>query len=160
MKRSIIHPSVKPKAPHSLSVEKTVTRTQQLTGVALDKRLRQKRSAAFISAMTQLDAGGMTSSQTKIDELKQTIQNEFPELSPSQLLVGIVAKCFLGNPYVVHTLDLDLDVVEHFQKGAPLPGSLERARSLAQHPGYEFVEVYTDELRAVSANGTVAVIKG
>lgn len=160
MRRPIINTNLKQKTEHTLSVGQTAIKTQQLTGTTLEKRLRQKRSTGFIKAMTKLDAGGITTSQAKIDELKQTIQNEFPELSPSQLMVGIVAKCYLGNPYVVHTLDLNLDVVKHFERSVPLPGSLERARSLAQHPGYEFVEVYTDELRAVSANGTVAVIKG
>jgi hypothetical protein len=38
-----------------------------------------------------------------------------------------------------------------------MPPLFERARALALHPSYAFVEVYSDVLRAVSVDGSVAV---
>ncbi len=35
----------------------------------------------------------------------------------------------------------------------------ERARSLALHPSYALVEVYTDKLRAIARDGTVSVLE-
>ena len=39
-----------------------------------------------------------------------------------------------------------------------LPSLMERARSLAQHPGYAFIEVYSTRLITVSASGQTAII--
>ena len=109
--------------------------------------------------MTKLDAGGVICNHAQIDELKQAIQNEFPELNPYQYPIGIIAKCYLGNPYEVHTLDIKLDIIQHYKKGEAVP-ILDRGRSLALHPSYEFIEVYNDTLRAVTKSGDVAVIQG
>ncbi|MCH4826773.1 hypothetical protein [Planococcus halocryophilus] len=160
MRRSIINPKVKQPANQTFSLSKQPNRVSELSGLALDKSLRQKRSSEYIEVMTKLDAGSMLSKQQHIDELKQSIRSEFPDLSPSQYLIGIVSKCYLGNPYTVHSLDMSLDILQHYKRGEVLPDSMERARSLALHPGYEFIEVYNNELRAISTNGDVAVIKG
>jgi len=74
------------------------------------------------------------------------------------LPLGIVARCHLGHPYEVHTLDCALDIVEHYKIGQALPGGMERARTLARHPSYVFVEVYLRQVRAVSADGTVTTL--
>ena len=51
-----------------------------------------------------------------------------------------------------------LDIVEHYKIGQALPGGMERARTLARHPSYVFVEVYFRQVRAVSADGTVTTL--
>jgi hypothetical protein len=132
----------------------------ELSGPALEKRLRQKRSLDYVHAIKKLDAGGVKCSHANMEELLQAIRNEFPELEPYQYPVGIIAKCFLGPPYEVHTLDIKLDIIQHYKKGEVLPEQLNRGKSLALHPSYEFVEVFSDTLRAVTKNGDVAVIKG
>lgn len=136
------------------------SRTQVIDGPALDKRLRQKRSSTYIDALTKLDAGGVTCIQHDIEALKQAIQAEFTDLEPYQWPLGIISKCYLGAPYEVHTLDTSLDIIEHYKRGERLPSLMERARSIALHPTYAFIEIYSDTLRAVSENGDVAVIKG
>lgn len=73
--------------------------------------------------------------------------------------LGIVSKCFLGDPYEVHTLDVTGSIIEHYQRGRALPGRMEKARRLALCGHYEFIEVYEHALRAVSTNGTVATLK-
>lgn len=138
-----------------------VSRTKvELTGMALDKRLRQKRSQVYMDCLAKLDAGGVTCSQVQMDELIQAIQNEFPDLTPSQYPIGIIAKCYLGDPYEVHTLDITLDIVEHYKKGEILPSQMDRGRGIALHPNYMLIEIYNDALRAVTMNGDVAVIQG
>jgi hypothetical protein len=90
--------------------------------------------------------------------LIEAIANEFPELSIEQRPIGIVSQCYLGAPYEVHICDLGGGIIEHFQIYRPMPPLFERGRSLALHPGYAFVEVYPDTLRAVSLDGAVSVI--
>jgi len=140
---------------------KQVSRTTfELTGMALDKRLRQKRSQDYVDCVAKLDACGVTSSQAQINDLIQAIQNEFPDLTPYQYPIGIIAKCYLGEPYEVHILDVKLDIVEHYKKGEMLPSQMDRGRGIALHPNYVFIEVYNDTLRAVTTNGDVSVIQG
>ena len=68
------------------------------------------------------------------------------------------AKRYLGKPYEVHTLDMGGQIVEHYKSGQPLPGELEKARSLALRGGYDFIEVYVGSCRCISANGAVSVV--
>ena len=90
--------------------------------------------------------------------LVNTIRNEFPDLEISGIMLGIVSICHLGEPYEVHTLDITGQIIEHYKRGQVLPGGLEKARSIAMRGGYDFIEVYTDCCRAISASGTVSVI--
>lgn len=120
-----------------------------LSGAALQARLRQKRSGAYIEAMTRLDAGS---------HLQGAIRQELPDVSIDALPVGIVSKCHLGPPYEVHTLTCAGNIIQHFKTGQPLPQPMERARALAQHDSYAFIEVYPTRLITVSACGQTAVI--
>lgn len=132
-----------------------------LSGAALQARLRQKRSAGYIEAMTRLDAGthlhGAHAAQATQD-LLALLRQELPEVAIDALPMGIVAKCHLGVPYEVHTLTCAGSIIQHFKAGEPLPQQLERARSLAQHPAYAFIEVYPSRLITVSASGQTAII--
>lgn len=159
MRRPLIKTNVNQKTNFGVTANQTSRTTVELTGLALDKRLRQKRSPSYVNSLTKLDAGGVMCSNAQIDELKQAIQNEFPDLNPYQYPIGIIAKCYLGNPYEVHTLDIKLDIIHHYKRGEAVP-ILDRGRALALHPSYEFIEVYNDTLRAVTKNGDVAVIQG
>ncbi|MDF2925396.1 MAG: hypothetical protein K0R57_4310 [Paenibacillaceae bacterium] len=134
--------------------------TQELNGPALEKRLKQKRSKAYMEAMVQLDAHGAICDNSKVQELVGAMQKEFADLKPIQQFIGLVAKCNLGFPYEVHTLDIVGDIVDHYKKGRTLPDGLEKARILAQHPSYAFIEVYTNCICAVSDDGTVSYTRG
>ncbi|MFJ8518691.1 hypothetical protein [Lysinibacillus xylanilyticus] len=160
MRRPIINMNVDKKVNVTVSPKQVSRTTVELTGMALDKRLRQKRSQAYVDCVAKLDACGVTSSQAQINDLIQAIQNEFPDLTPYQYPIGIIAKCYLGEPYEVHILDVKLDIVEHYKKGEMLPSQMDRGRGIALHPNYVFIEVYNDTLRAVTTNGDVSVIQG
>lgn len=132
-----------------------------LDGAALQARLRQKRSPAYIEAMTRLDAGthlqaahAAQATQGLLDAIRQ----ELPDVAIDALPLGIVAKCHLGAPHEVHTLTCAGNIIQHFKTGEALPPLMERARALAQHPGYAFIEVYPTRLITVSASGQTAVI--
>lgn len=131
---------------------------QQMDKMKLDRLLRRPRSKAYMEAISRLDAGGHVHNQQKVNEIIQTIKNELPEVDLSGTLLGFVSVCCLGKPYEVHTLDMTGGIIEHYQAGQTLPGGMERARGIAMYGGYEFIEVYADCFRAVSANGTVSVI--
>lgn len=132
--------------------------TQQMDKMKLDRLLRKRRSKEYMDAMHHLDAGGHVHNQQKVNDIIQTIKNEFPEVEISGILLGCVSICYLGKPYEVHTLDVGLGIIEHYKAGHALPNGMEKARSIALRGGYEFIEVYIDCCRAISANGDVSVI--
>ncbi|GAE87870.1 hypothetical protein [Acetivibrio straminisolvens] len=125
----------------------------------LDRLLRKQRSESYMNAIRHLDAGGHTCNSQLAKEILDAIRDEFPEVELPDLLIGIVSKCYLGENYEVHTLDINGNIIEHFRQGQKLKCGLEKARSIAIHGGYEFIEVYIDCLRAVSSNGSVSVIR-
>ena len=139
------------------------TRTQtaparQLAGAPLEARLRKKRSAAYIQAVTRLDAGGHVHSSASVQALIEAIRQELPDVQIDALPLGIVSRCYLGAPYQVHTLDCAGSIIQHYKTFESLPSLLERARSVALHPGYAFIEVYANRLIAVSESGQTAFI--
>lgn len=132
--------------------------TQQMDKMKLDRLLRKTRSKEYMQALHKLDAGGHVHNQHKVNEIIDTIRNEFPEVEISGILLGFVSICYLGKPYEVHTLDMTGQIIEHYKAGQTLPGGLEKARSIALRGGYDFIEVYVDCCRCVSSNGAVSVI--
>ncbi len=126
----------------------------------LDRILRRPRSKAYMEAMHKLDAGGHVHNADKVNVIIEVIRNEFPEIELQGILLGFVSICYLGKPYEVHTLDMTGSIIEHYKAGQPLPGGLEKARSMALRGGYDFIEVYVDCCRAVSSSGRVSVITG
>lgn len=131
---------------------------QQMDKMKLDRLLRKTRSKEYMDAIHKLDAGGHVHNQQIVNQIINTIRNEFPEVEISGILLGFVSICYLGKPYEVHTLDMTGQIIEHYQIGQSLPGGLEKARSLALRGGYDFIEVYVDCCRCVSGNGTVSVV--
>lgn len=131
----------------------------KLSPMQIDRILARKRSEKYMDAISRLDAGGHVHNQHKTDALLAIIQEELPEIEIDMGPLGIIAKCYLGEPYEVHTLDVTGNIIEHYKKHQALPGSFERARSLAAKGQYAFIEVYHNALRAVSDDGTVATIK-
>ena len=111
-----------------------------------------------MEALHKLDAGGHTHNQQLVNEIIDAIRNEFPEVELQGVLLGYVSICYLGKPYEVHTLDMGGQIVEHYKSDQPLPGELEKARSLALRGGYDFIEVYVGSCRCISANGAVSVV--
>ena len=133
--------------------------TAQSDKMKLDRLLRKPRSNAYMNAIKRLDAGGHTRNSQLTKEIIDAIRQEFPELELGGVMLGIVSKCYLGDNYEVHTLDIGGDIIEHFRQGQTLNGGMEKARGIAIRGGYEFIEVYVDCCRAVSSTGSVSVVK-
>jgi hypothetical protein len=131
----------------------------RLGGIELQARLRQKRSSAYVEAMTRLDAGGHVHSAATTQALIDAIRAELPDVQIDALPLGIISKCYLGVPYEVHTLNCTGNIIQHYKSGEPLTQGMERARSLARSGHYAFIEVYTDKLIAVSLSGQTAIIE-
>jgi len=126
--------------------------------VQLQERLRRRRGKSYVQRTARLDAGRHVSTPSALAEVLQAIAIEFPDLTLDERPLGIVAACHLGAPYEVHTCDLIGGIIEHFEMGRAMPPHFERARSLASHGAYAFVEIYPDALRAVAEDGSVAVL--
>ncbi|WP_298703824.1 hypothetical protein [uncultured Veillonella sp.] len=142
-----------------LQLQKKASSQGLLREADVRQRLRQKRSEAYVELLGKLDAGQQQLSQAYIDEVVAAIKKEFPELTLDVFPLGLVAKCYLGEPYEVHTLDLQSGgIIYHYKRGEPMPGVLERARGLAMRSEYAFIEVYNDTLRPVRRDGSVTVI--
>ena len=129
-----------------------------LSPAQVAQRLRQKRSSAYLERMQRLDAGTHQQDAAGLQALLDAIVAEFPELGVDERPLGVVSRCFLGPPYEVHICDLAGGVIEHFQHWHSMPPLFERARSIAAHGAYAFIEIYVSTIRAVTADGAVSVL--
>lgn len=143
----------------SLQTRATAPSLASITGGQLRQLLRRPRSPAYVAALSKMDVAGHQIDTASRDALIAAIAAEFPDLTIEQRPLGIVSECFLGPPYKVHICDLDHNIVEHFEHFRSMPQPFERARALALHPSYAFVEVYADSLRAVATDGSVSAIE-
>lgn len=134
----------------------TPRKKAKLSEVELERRLRDKRSNRYIEALKTLDSGHLAVNSAEYNDLIEAIREELPD--PDALL-GVVAKCYLGDPYEVHTLDLAGGIIEHYPPYKPLPSSLERARSLARHDDYAFVEVYLGKMVVIKHDGSTSLVR-
>lgn len=140
---------------------KTVGFTAPTTSTANRARLPirvEQRSNRYLRALKELDAGGRLGA-TEMRGIVDDIRREFDEKYCSTP-IGIVGKCYLGEPFEVHTLALDGEIIEHYRVGETVPGGLERARPLAVSPVYLAVEVYSDRVVCIRADGSTAVLEG
>jgi hypothetical protein len=119
--------------------------------------VRQRRSPAYLEALRALDSGGEIVDSARLAALREAIAAEFPD---QDLPLGWVARCYLGAPFEVHTLDPTGQIVRHFKTSEALPRGLERARGLARSGRYLFIEVHTDRLVAVGEDGGTSVLEG
>lgn len=124
------------------------------TGFISDRDILKKRSKKYLDLIAGLDAKTLTDTKG-MDALMKAIQEEFGTAELSSLPLGIVAKCFLGHPHEVHTLDLSgSQIIKHYKIGEALPDDFEKARTLAKHNAYAFVEVYRDKIILIREDGT------
>lgn len=146
------------KTTNTLDIKGKESVKREHTEMQLAKILRKKRSKEYMEILQSLDAGGHVHNQEKVNRVIETLSKEFPEVELAGILLGIVAICYLGKPYEVHILDFVGQIIEHYKSGESLPQGMERVRGIAIHGGYEYIEVYANCCRAVSADGTVSLI--
>lgn len=153
----------KTESNNTLSLTKPIEKAKiTIDDITLQRILRKKRSQKYMEAMKTLDAGGHVHNQEKVNELINVIREEFPEVElmiNKGIFIGILAKCYLGVPYEVHTLNFTLSsIIEHYKKGQNLPKGMEKARAMVSRGMYEYIEVYTDSCCAISSDGSVSII--
>lgn len=140
---------------------------QETTGrLAREQSLRllaRRRSRTYLDALAHLDAGPTAAGRQELEQLAKAVDEEFGQVDFSALgsqLIGFVERCDLGAPYEVHTYCAATQIVVHYPRGNALPGGLERYRGLVSFGGYAAVEVYTDCVRTIAANGSVSELPG
>lgn len=133
-------------------------RNEQLTEYQLSV-LQRNRSHRYMDLMKKLDLSGHTQNQQLIQEIIDMAKQEMPEINLPSLLIGWVAKCYLGHPFDVHMLDAAQNIIKHFEQGEPMPEGLEKARGLASYGQYEFIEVYSQFCLAVCDDGSTVMIR-
>lgn len=138
---------------------KSSARSNKLSEQRLSSLLSKRRSKEYIQAIVDLDLGEHIKTQEAVQKVLNAIRVEFPEVTLEDELVGYVAKCYLGEPYEVHTLDMNGEIITHYKQGESLPPELEKGRKLTQNNDYKFVEVYHHMCCAIDAQGNSAVIK-
>ena len=138
--------------------ERAALPNTRLSAPQVAQRLRQKRSAAYVEAVTRIDAGSHHRNAAALQELLDAINAEFPDLGIDERPLGAASRCFLGAPYEVHICDLSGQIIEHFEQWRAMPPLFERARSLAAHGAYAFIEIYVSTIRAVAPDGSVSVL--
>jgi len=87
----------------------------------VESRLRQKRSSTYVQAIAKLDAGGHVQSRESLNALIAAIESELPEVSVDYWPSGYVAKCYLGKPYEVHSLDSAGSIISHYKAARLYP---------------------------------------
>lgn len=120
--------------------------------------LTAPRSSRYLAAIGKLDASA-TLRPAELAEVIEEIHREFAE-KWAAVPLGFVGHCYLGPPFEAHTLTVDGQIIEHYQRGQALPGPLEQARSLARTEHYLVIEVYQDRLVCVRADGSVVTVGG
>lgn len=159
MPRPMIHRQEQAGSNQRLSSTSLTDKSRtNLSQLEQERLLRHKRSAEYVRLLQRLDSGGHVQNRQTVEKIIQAIAQEIPEVNLPDILLGVVSVCYLGHPYEVHTLDLTGGIIEHYKLGETLPGGLEKARSLALHGGYAFIEVYADCCRAVDEAGNVSVV--
>jgi len=163
MARVIIGLQTKTETHTKWNIDVAPVAKARLAGPQLERRVKQKRKQAYISALCKLDGGVHTHDPRAVAELAAAVELEFEDLGIDQRPIGFVQKCILGPEYEVHILDLaGSSIVAHYKIGEAMPAPYETARKLATHPSrallntYAFVEVFADgRIVAVYADGPV-----
>jgi hypothetical protein len=117
----------------------------------LTQQRAKKRHSGLFQAIRQLDSGLDVESQK---QLAKWIGDQYA-IEYGSTVLGMVAVCYLGPPYVDHRLDLLGSIVEHYAPFDAMPPPFDGARMLARSGSYAFVEVHSNgELVPVFEDGT------
>jgi hypothetical protein len=118
--------------------------------------ISRRRSQRYVETIRKLDAG--TAERADVSALVEEVLAEFGP--GAGLPLGVLARCYLGVPFEVHSLDLGGGIVEHYKMGEPLPEPFGRARRLATHDSYVAIEIYPDRLVCLHEDGRAVEIQG
>ena len=139
--------------PVSLAPDTVPAQTLQRPPALERRRRREPRPGELLQAVRNLD---LTQDAAYRAELTEWIDNAYTERMGGVLL-GLFARCHLGPPYVDHRLTVVGHILEHYRPTDIVPPPFDAARTLAQSPVYEYVEVYSDgDIIPVLADGSVS----
>ncbi|MEV8017838.1 hypothetical protein AB0O76_16135 [Streptomyces sp. NPDC086554] len=102
------------------------------------RELYRARSEPLREAVTRLDAGLDEQARR---QLAEWIGEEY-RTSYGGIPLGLVARCYLGPPYIDHVLDLFGVILRHYSPREAMPEPFGQARMLARSGGYAYIEVY------------------
>lgn len=107
----------------------------------VDRNRRSIRSQELIEAVQRLD---VTTDPAAANAIMKWINDEYANRQGGTLL-GLFSRCYLGDPYVDHRLDLSGGyIVEHYTRDQSPPAPFQGARPLARSNAYIYIEVYDD----------------
>lgn len=122
-----------------------------------------RRHDDLMQAMRQIDAAP---TPEMLREISDWIRDAY-EARGGGTLVGLFGHCYLGHPYVDHSLGtgagdhggiLGHGIIEHFQPSDAVPSIYRGARSLAASESYAMIEIYSDgQIVPIRHDGTPAV---
>lgn len=139
--------------------QKSQQKVERKRGVErLSSALNIRRSKGLVNTLSKLDTQGCQLDQTKVEEIISELKAELSK-GEMDMLLGIVAKCYLGDDYEVHLLDTQFNILRHYKRNEKLPLEVEKVRSLAMHEDYAYVEIYSDRYYAVKHTGELSEIK-
>jgi hypothetical protein len=123
-----------------------------------DRDILKKRSKRYLELIASLDHAVLNDTKG-MKEVMKAIQEEFGTAELASLPLGIVAKCFLGHPYEVHTLDLSgSQIIRHYKIAESMEPDFEKARTVAKHNAYAMIEVYKDKIILIREDGSATKI--
>lgn len=115
---------------------------------------RVPRSRDILQAVVDIDVATDPLTRKQLTEwLKETY-----DLRGGGQLVGLFAKCHLGDPYVDHRLALIGDILDHYAPTDTVPEPYAKARAFARNDAYLYIEIYADgAVVPVRPNGDIAL---
>ena len=113
-----------------------------------------RRSGRYLEALAKLDVG--VGEHADVGTVIDPVAAEFG--AGDRLPLGLLAQCYLGAPYEVHVLDLGGGIVRHYEVREPLEHQFELGRRLAVHPAYVAIEIYSDHLVCIHADGRASEV--
>ena len=159
MVRQLIFSKSETKLGTNLSLNTNMSvKTSIMPTVNVDKELRKKRNKSYMELCGILDSNGSSLPQQYIDDIVNKIKDLFEEfgIPEDSMPVAIISKCYLGENFEVHKLDMIGNILCHFRDFQKMDLLSERARNLSQNKNYDFIEVYNDCLRAIHIDGSVS----
>jgi len=124
-----------------------------ITTTQYQKKMRHtRRSADLMEALKQIDMQTDPAMQAAI---MQWVGEAYEERGGGRP-VGLFSRCYLGDPYCDHRMDLSGSIIEHYTFNQEPPAPYNQARGLASNMAYAYIEIYSDgEVIPVRDDGTV-----
>lgn len=123
----------------SLSARGRVENTY-LSPSVIAKNRGASRSGELLAAVASLDT---TPDRGAAESILGWVRDAY-DARGSGVPVGLFSRCYLGAPYVDHSMSLSGFICEHYSAADAPPLVFAGARPLAANAAYVYIEVYSD----------------